>query len=164
MNESADKPSTDKPSAADPAQNASTSPSDPRPEAATAASASEPASPEEEKLDLSADEKLWGMLCHLLALTPLIGIVPGMILGPLIVWLVKKNEMPFVDDQGKESLNFQITALIAFAVCAAMFMCWIGLFVFPIVAVAWLIFVIIAAVKANDGIKYRYPWTIRFIK
>lgn len=121
-------------------------------------------SPAEEKLDLPSEQKTWGMLCHLLALTPLVGIVPGLILGPLVVWLLKKNEMPFVDDQGKESMNFQITALIAFAASASLFLCGIGVIVMPIIGIVWMVLVIVAAVKAGDGVKYRYPWTLRFIK
>jgi uncharacterized Tic20 family protein len=51
------------------------------------------------------DARLWGMFCHLIAFSGYV--VPfGSVLGPLIIWLIKKDEMPFVDDQGKESLNF----------------------------------------------------------
>ena len=57
------------------------------------------------------EEKTWGMLCHLLALTGLV-IPIGVIVGPLIMWLVKKDESEFVDYHGKESLNFQITMMI----------------------------------------------------
>src|SRR5262249_27436623 len=64
-------------------------------------------------IDADKDARLWGMLCHLTALSGLIGIPFGTILGPLIIWLIKRGEIPFVDDQGKESLNFQITVLLA---------------------------------------------------
>ena len=62
---------------------------------------------------MSKDEKMWGMFCHLSALAGYIGIPFGNIIGPLIIWMVKKEQFKFVDDQGKESLNFQITITIA---------------------------------------------------
>ena len=96
-----------------------------------------------------------GMLCHLLAIFT-------QFLGPLIIWLIKKDSSPFVDDQGKESLNFQIFTLIV------TLLCFIGLCVAPFliaaVQIARLVFCIIATVKANEGIAYRYPINFRLIK
>ena len=109
------------------------------------------------------EEKTMGLLCHLLALCGFV--VPlGNFIGPLIVWLIKKDEMPFVDDQGKESLNFQITLFIAYAVCAITAFLIIPIFIAIGLAIISIIFPIIGAIKANDGVKYRYPLTIRFIK
>ena len=108
------------------------------------------------------DAKLWGMLAHLSAIIAYVVAFP--LLGPLIVWLVKKNEMPFVDDQGKESLNFQITVLIAVVVLSPTFCIFIGFILVPIVLLAALVLTIIAAIKANEGIAYRYPFTLRLIK
>jgi uncharacterized Tic20 family protein len=111
----------------------------------------------------SKDEKTMGMLCHLLAISGLV--IPfGTIIGPLVIWLIKKDTMPFVDDQGKESLNFQITCLIAFIVCFVLMFVLIGFILMPIVGLIDLIFVIIATIKANNGIAYRYPFAIRLIK
>ena len=109
------------------------------------------------------DARTWGMLRHLTALSGVI--IPfGNIVGPLIVWLIKKNEMPFVDDQGKESLNFQITVTIAGIVSIVLCAVVIGFLLIPVVALGALVFTIIAAVKANKGEAYRYPLTIRLIK
>ncbi|MDX2227092.1 MAG: DUF4870 domain-containing protein [Verrucomicrobiae bacterium] len=112
-----------------------------------------------------------GMLCHLLALTSLVGVPFGNIIGPLVIWLIKKNEMPFVDDQGKESLNFQITVTIillpAFIVSWILMFVLIGFLLLPLVALAGLaalVFAVIAGIKANEGVAYRYPWSIKFIK
>ena len=105
---------------------------------------------------ISKDSKLFAMLCHLLGFFSFV--------GPLIIWLLKKNEDEFVDDQGKEALNWQITMIIAFAACFILSFLIIGIFLMPIVGVLNLIFLIIGAVKANDGIKYRYPFNIRLIK
>lgn len=109
-----------------------------------------------------ADERQWALFAHLSALAGLL--IPfGNILGPLIVWQIKKNEMPFVDDQGKEALNFQITVLIAVVVCLVLSVLLIGLLLLPVVAVADLVLTIVAAIKANQGETYRYPFTLRLI-
>lgn len=104
----------------------------------------------------SKDERTWGMLCHLAGL---IGF-----LGPLIVWLIKKDEYPLVNDQGKESLNFQITVLIALVISGILTVVFIGLILFPLVWLADLILIIIATMKANSGEVYRYPFALRLIK
>jgi uncharacterized Tic20 family protein len=106
---------------------------------------------------VSKDAVNMAMLCHLLA------IFTGF-LGPLIIWLIKKEDSSFVDDQGKEALNFQITVLIAMVVSGLLIFACIGTFLMPIVYVLDLVFCIIAAVKASRGEAYRYPLTFRFIK
>ena len=80
------------------------------------------------------------------------------------MWQIKKNDMPFVDDQGKEAVNFQITVAIAVLVCVVLMFVLIGMLLLPIVGIAALVFTIIAGVKANNGEAYRYPMTIRLIK
>jgi len=105
----------------------------------------------------SKDDRTMAMLCHLLA------IVLGFI-GPLIIWLIKKDGSQFVDDQGKEALNFQLTMLIAFAVSGLSICIFIGFVLLPAVAIFDLVFCIIAAVKANGGEAYRYPINIRMVK
>ena len=114
------------------------------------------------------EAKTMAMLTHLLALCGFVGIPFGNVLGPLILWLVKKDEHPFIDDQGKESLNFQITATIIGVVLGIasliplVFCITLPLLVALLIAV--LVFVIIAAIKANEGVPYRYPFTLRLIK
>jgi len=109
------------------------------------------------------EERSLGLACHLLALAGLV--VPfGNILGPLIMWLVKKDESAFVDDQGKEALNFNITISIAGFVAFLLIFVVIGGILLPIIGIFWLVMTIIAAVKANGGERYRYPLTIRLIK
>lgn len=111
------------------------------------------------------------MLCHLSALAGLLGIPFANIIGPLLVWQIKKNEYPSVDYHGKAALNFQITAtlaIIATGVVAIIlsFFC-IGYLLLPVpglIAVGDLVFTIIAGIKANDGVDYKYPWSIDFIK
>jgi uncharacterized Tic20 family protein len=110
------------------------------------------------------DSRMWSMFCHLTALSAFIGIPFGNIIGPLIIWLIKKDDFPMVNDQGKESLNFQISMTIYTIV--SFFLCFviIGFLLLPAVLLVDLILVIIASVEANKGDMYRYPFTIRLIR
>ena len=116
--------------------------------------------------EINKDARMWGMICHLAGLSGLIPVVPvfGSIIGPLIVWQIKKDEFGFVNDQGKEALNFQITILIYLIVSGLLCFACVGFVLLPAVVIFDLVFLLIAAVKANDGERYRYPLTIRFIK
>ncbi len=87
----------------------------------------------------------------------------GHIGGPLLVWMLKKDQMPYVDDQGKEALNFQITMTLAFIVSLLLMLVAIGFLLIIAVWVFDILITIIAAVKANEGVAYRYPLCIRFI-
>lgn len=110
----------------------------------------------------SNDERMWAMFAHLSALSGFI--IPfGSILGPLIIWQIKKNEYAFVDDQGKEALNFQITMAIAFIVSCILIFILIGIVLIWLVGLFDLIMTVIAAIKANNGERYRYPFTLRLI-
>lgn len=108
-------------------------------------------------LSPSKEECTWALVCHLS------GIVLGF-LGPLIFWLIQKEKMPFVDDQGKEALNFQLAVLIASLISAATACIFIGFILMPVVIIGNIILCILGAVAANKGEAYRYPITIRFIK
>lgn len=116
---------------------------------------------EEPVQKMSRDERLYGMLCHLLALAMFILPGVGNIVGPLVIWMIKKEDFPFVDDQGKESINFELSITIYMLASLILIVTIPLLLVIPIF---WLVEVIIASVKANEGIAYRYPLTIRFIK
>ena len=112
---------------------------------------------------ISKEERTWGMLCHLIVLSGFI--IPfASIIAPLVIWLIKKDEMPFVNDQGKESLNFQITILIGFIISFILAFVFIGFLLMIALAIFDLIMVIVAAMKANEGVRYRYPYNLRFIK
>ena len=85
-------------------------------------------------------------------------------LGPLVIWLIKKDQSPFVDDQGKEALNFQITLMIGWVIAAVTTFICIGPFIgLGLTAIA-IIFGVLGAIAANKGEAYRYPMNIRFIK
>ncbi len=114
--------------------------------------------------EVNKDARMWAMFCHLAALAGLVVPVVGCIIGPLIVWQIKKEEFPFVDEQGKEAVNFQISMLIYGIVAGLLCFVCVGFVLAPAVAIFDLVFMLIAAVKANNGEHYRYPLTIRFIK
>jgi uncharacterized Tic20 family protein len=123
-----------------------------------------PVSPLEK--EQNKDARMWGMFAHLSAFTAVLTAGIGAIVGPLIIWQIKKEQYPFVEDQGKESLNFQITMLIYSLVASlTLFLC-IGTILLPAVAIVDIVFTIVAAIKANDGIRYRYPkyLNLRLIK
>ena len=109
------------------------------------------------------DAKTFGMLCHLLAFAGFV-IPLGNIIGPLVIWLMKKDEFPFVDDQGKESLNFQISLIIYALISGVLIIVVIGIFLLIAIGIFMIVMVIIATIRANEGQKYRYPLTIRLLK
>lgn len=109
-------------------------------------------------------ERTWALAAHLSALSIFAGVPFGNVLGPLVVWLIKKDEMPLVDDQGKEALNFQISmTLYLFAAIVAVVVL-VGLVLIPLVLIFGLVMPIVAAIRSYDGEYYRYPLTIRFIE
>lgn len=121
------------------------------------------------------EARQWAMFCHLAALAQFVLPTLGNIIGPLVVWLLKKQDHPFIDDQGKEAINFQISmslySWLLPAVSAMLICVGVGLLLLPIaiiavlvIAVVSIILSIMAALQASSGQPYRYPMTIRFLK
>src|SRR5690349_13875718 len=113
---------------------------------------------------VSSEIRNWSVLCHASALTGLFFHVVGFLLGPLIVWLIKRDASSEIDANGKESVNFQISMLIYHAIALVLCIVLIGI---PILIALWIadiVLVIIASVKTSNGQFYRYPFTIRFIR
>jgi len=109
------------------------------------------------------DARMWAMLCHLAALAA--HVCPfGNVVGPLVVWLIRKDEYPFVDDQGKEAVNFQITMSIAGLLCLPLVFVLVGIPLAIAIYLVSLVLAIVAAVRANGGERYRYPFSIRFLR
>jgi uncharacterized Tic20 family protein len=108
------------------------------------------------------DERMWAMFCHLSALFGFV--FPfGNIIGPLIIWMVKKEEYPLVNDQGKESVNFQISMTIYILISIVLIFLIIGIPLLIFLGLFNLIVIVIASIKSNEGEKYRYPFAIRFL-
>ncbi|HEX4153553.1 MAG TPA: DUF4870 domain-containing protein [Steroidobacteraceae bacterium] len=126
-------------------------------------------------ISLSSEERRWAMAAHLCGLLWLAG-GPGLIfipfgslalftmLGPLIIWRSKGATMPFVADQAKESLNFQITVFLLGLLFALLILVLVGFVLLWILGLTNLVLVIIAAVKVSDGVPYRYPFCLRLVK
>lgn len=123
----------------------------------------------------SAEERQWAMFAHLSSL--LGGLLTsgwagsaGFFIGPLVIWLMKRETMPFVDDQGKEALNFSITVSIACVALVILTVMTLGigaLLTIPLlmaIGITSLVFVIIAAIKSHEGVRYRYPVSLRLVK
>ena len=104
----------------------------------------------------SSDEKTFAILAHILTLVI-------SLFAPLGVYLIKKEESAFVTAHAKESLNFQLTLLIAYFACFLLTFILIGLLFFVVVGIASLILVIIATIRASEGKLYKYPFSIKFI-
>ena len=121
--------------------------------------------------EIDKEERKWAMFCHLAGLAGLSPLLPaiGSAVAPLVIWQLKADEFPFVAEQGRRAVNFQLSMLLYAAIGIIIcFVSLIGVFLVPIVFCVFglvdLIFVLIAAVKANRGQHYRYPLTIRFFK
>ncbi|MFT4178927.1 MAG: DUF4870 domain-containing protein [Thermomonas sp.] len=122
----------------------------------------------------SQQERQWAMFAHLSALAG--GLLTsamggwGFFIGPLVIWLMKKDEMPFVGDQAKEALNFNITVSAIFLILLILSILTLGIGllitgpIMLIVGIAALVLTIIAAIKANEGVAYRYPFNVRLVK
>ncbi|MCC6596830.1 MAG: DUF4870 domain-containing protein [Rhodanobacteraceae bacterium] len=118
----------------------------------------------------SGDERTWALMGHLSAFTAFVTGGLGSMLGPLVVWLIKRDTMPFVADQAKEALNFNITVFIIGCVLVLFSIVTFGiglLLAWPLgiaLFIGWVVLTILAAIKANEGVAYRYPWTLRLVK
>ena len=122
------------------------------------------------ELDLSKTEpgpsreaRQWAMFCHFSAFLGM-WFPFGSLIGPLILWQMKRESDPFIDDQGKEALNFQITVAIASAICYVLMFILIGFALLGLGLIGAVVLVVIAGVKATDGVTYRYPFTWRPLK
>lgn len=108
------------------------------------------------------DEKMWATLTHL---SPLVASFVGMpFLGPLVIYLILKDRGPFIRHHAAQALNFQIIVFLALVVSSILIFAIVGLVLLPVVGIAAVVFVIIAAVAANRGEWYRYPLTPDWVK
>jgi uncharacterized protein len=110
------------------------------------------------------EERNWGLFAHLSAFSGYLGVPFGSILGPFIIWLVKRDTSGYVAEQAKEALNFQLSMLLYMIVSLPLLFVLIGfalIFVIPILA---FVFTIIGSIRASEGRMYRYPLTIRFVR
>jgi uncharacterized Tic20 family protein len=110
----------------------------------------------------SKEERNWATLAHLSALLAFFTVVGG-IIGPMVIWLIRKEDMTFAAEQAKEALNFQITVFLAGIVAGILCLILIGFVLLAILCLVDLILIIVAAVKSSEGVAYRYPFSLRLI-
>ncbi len=114
-------------------------------------------------VETDKEARKWGMFAHLAALSMFIA-PAGLFLGPLCIWLIKRDQFAFVDRQGKEALNWQLTMLIGYLISLPLMAICIGGLTFVGLLVLNVICVVKASMRANEGIEYKYPWKISFVK
>lgn len=107
----------------------------------------------------------WAMACHLGGLAHFSNFtcLPLGVLIPLVIWLAERDRDPFVDQHGKESVNFQLNVLFWWLIFAVLSCCVIGLPLLLALHVAQIVLAILAAIEAAEGRPYRYPLTVRII-
>ena len=110
------------------------------------------------------NERTWGMLAHLSALAGLVMPLIGIVLGPLVVWLARRDESEFVAAHAKEALNFNISVLLGALACMLLMLVFVGFLLGTALFVAWLVMMLVAAIKASEGQTYRYPFSLRLVK
>ena len=113
-------------------------------------------------LSTDPNERMWAMFCHLGTLATWFPFANVII--PMTIWLVKKETSPLVNDQGKEALNFQITILVGYAICVPLCFVLMGIPAIFALFLYHVVFSIVAAIKSNEGLAYRYPYTFRLIE
>ena len=118
---------------------------------------------EPKTIESDKDARTFGMLCHLSALAGLV--IPfGSIVGPLVFWMLKRDQFEFVNQEGREALNFSISIFIYAVIAGLLIFVAIGALLLPLVVLFWLVMVIIATIKSSSGESYRYPLNLRLIK
>ncbi|HKT74362.1 MAG TPA: DUF4870 domain-containing protein [Steroidobacteraceae bacterium] len=119
--------------------------------------------PVDPSVPVSQEERTWGMIAHLSAfvgfLLPL-----GSILGPLVVWLTRRDRSAFVGGQAKEALNFNLSVVLAAILCGVLWYVFIGVPLAAVLFVYWIVVTIKAGIKASEGIPYQYSLTLRLVK
>jgi uncharacterized Tic20 family protein len=112
----------------------------------------------------SADERTWAMIAHFSALAAFIAPPIGGVLGPLVVWLAKREHSAFASEAAKEAMNFNIAVLLGYLVCALLIFVFIGFLLGAALFVFWLVMTVVAGIKASEGVHYRYPVSLRLVK
>lgn len=109
------------------------------------------------------NERTWGMLAHLSALVGLVIPLIGNVLGPLLVYIARSDQSAFVAAHAKEALNFNISVTLAAVVCTVLMLVFVGFLLGSALFIAWLVMTLIAAIRASEGVAYRYPFSLRLV-
>lgn len=110
------------------------------------------------------DERTWGMIAHLSAFAVFVFPLGGNILAPLVIWLTRRDTSAYVAMEAREALNFNISVALGWIVCGSLVFALIGIPLGAALFLYWLVMAIVAAVKASEGVGYRYPFSLRLVK
>ena len=110
------------------------------------------------------DERTWGMIAHLSAFAVFVFPLGGNILAPLVIWLTRRDTSAYVAMEAREALNFNISVTLGWIVCGSLVFALIGIPLGALLFLYWLVMAIVAAVKASEGVGYRYPFSLRLVK
>ena len=112
---------------------------------------------------VTREDRSWGVLLHLSGLAGFV--FPfGNLIAPLVLWLIRRDRSSFLDDQGREALNFQIAFSIYTILSAVLILLLVGILLLPVVLISGIVLMVSAAIQANKGIPYRYPLIFRLVK
>ena len=125
---------------------------------------SEPSDTTAPRASPTENERTWGMLAHLSALAGVVIWLLGCVLGPLVVWLARRDQSEFVAAHAREALNFNITVVLAAVICLALMVVFVGFILGTALFIGWLVLTLIAAIRASEGELYRYPFSLRLVK
>ncbi|HXZ59321.1 MAG TPA: DUF4870 domain-containing protein [Steroidobacteraceae bacterium] len=112
----------------------------------------------------SDNERTWGMLAHLAAFAGLVLPLVGNVVVPLLIWHSWRERSKFVGEQALESLNFNLSVSIGALICWVLVVVFVGFLLGTALFIAWLALTLIAAIKASEGVNYRYPFALRLVK
>jgi uncharacterized protein len=110
------------------------------------------------------DERTWGMIAHLSAFAVFVFPLGGNILAPLVIWLTRRDRSAYVEMEAREALNFNISVALGWIVCGSLVFALVGIPLGAALFLYWLVMAIVAAVKASEGVGYRYPFSLRLVK
>ncbi len=111
------------------------------------------------------EQRQWAMGVHLACFSAYLGVPVGNFLGPLLVWQWKKDEIPGLDQHGRDACNFHLTMTIYMMVCLGFTMfCFVGILPMLALGVYSTVMSVLAAVAAQEGKPYRYPGSIELLK
>jgi uncharacterized protein len=115
-------------------------------------------------IDVEKQTRLWAMLLHLSQLAGLLVVPVAGLIVPILIWQIKKTELPGIDVHGRIVVNWMISAVLYFLVCFVLAFVLVGFFMLAILGILAIVFPIIGAVKANDGEVWKYPLSISFFR
>lgn len=112
---------------------------------------------------IAPQSRTWAVAAHLSSYVVFLGI-PLPVIGPLVVWLLKRDQDAYAAWHAREALNFNISIMLYTFTAAVLVLALVGVVLVPAVLIAWFVLTIVGGVRAANDEYYRYPMTIRFVQ